>query len=102
MPAPTHQKALLVPQKQEQFVIGTIEVEKPGPDEILIKVEATALNPADWKIQTWGVLLEKFPAVLGFDASGTVVEVGQNVTSLAIGDRVCVSLEYGIHMSFTF
>ena len=56
--------------------------------EILVKVEATALNPLDWKIQAYGLIVEKYPAILGFDGAGTVVEVGEDVTSFAVGDRV--------------
>ncbi|CAO1626532.1 unnamed protein product [Parajaminaea phylloscopi] len=50
-------------------------VPRPGPDELLIKVRAAALNPVDWKLM--GLvprLVGKNPAVTGCDYSGTVLE----------------------------
>ncbi|KAI0717132.1 GroES-like protein [Earliella scabrosa] len=90
MSIPSQQKALLLQSKLGQFVVDTVPVSKPGSGEILVKVEAAALNPLDWKIQAYGLIVEKYPAILGFDGSGTVVEVGKDVTSFAVGDRVIV------------
>ena len=88
MSIPSQQKALLLQSKLGQFAVETVPVSKPGSGEILVKVEAAALNPLDWKIQAYGLIVEKYPAILGFDGSGTVVEVGEDVTSFAVGDRV--------------
>ena len=88
MSIPSHQKALLLQSKLGQFAVDAVPVSKPGSGEILVKVEAAALNPLDWKIQAYGLIVEKYPAVLGFDGAGTVVEVGEDVTSFAVGDRV--------------
>ena len=90
MPIPSHQKALLLETKQGQWVVRTIETRKPGPGEIVIKLEAVALGGVEWKIQAWGILVEKYPALLGMDGAGTVAELGAGVTSLAVGDRVYV------------
>ncbi|PIL24399.1 hypothetical protein GSI_14152 [Ganoderma sinense ZZ0214-1] len=69
-----------------------LEAREGRPDEILVKVEATALNPIDWKIQSFGLFIEKFPAVLGFDAAGTIAQIGEDIpsSSFAVGDRVVV------------
>ena len=85
---PTQQKALLLESKLGQFAVRTIDVPKLGPDSVLVKVEATALNPLDWKVQAFGLIVENYPSVLGFDAAGLVVAVGENVSSVAVGDRV--------------
>jgi NADPH:quinone reductase-like Zn-dependent oxidoreductase len=71
---------------------GTLEVceNRPLPDilpnQVMVKVAAVALNPCDWKMPT------NMPcpgAVDGSDYSGTIVKVGEAVTSdLQIGDRV--------------
>ncbi|KII89444.1 hypothetical protein PLICRDRAFT_53870 [Plicaturopsis crispa FD-325 SS-3] len=82
------QKALLLKSKQGVFEVGTKEIQKPGPGELLVKIFATALNPVDWKIQAYGVFIEEFPAVLGTDASGTVEAVGEGVSGFKVGDRV--------------
>ncbi|KAI0955563.1 hypothetical protein AcV7_006193 [Taiwanofungus camphoratus] len=85
---PTQQKVLLLSSKQGSFFISTVEVPKPGPGEMLVKVHAAALNPTDWKIQAFGMFIDSYPAILGFDIAGTIEELGENVTGFANGDRV--------------
>ncbi|WOL11506.1 quinone-oxidoreductase [Canna indica] len=70
-----------------------VEVPIPSPkkDEILLKVEATSINPIDWKVQKGMLrpfLPPKFPFVPGVDISGEVIEVGQEVTCFKKGDKV--------------
>lgn len=64
---------------------------RPGPGEVLIEVAATAFNPSEVGLRS-GLLPEVFraslPHTLGWDVSGTVVETGAGVGSLAPGDRV--------------
>ena len=90
MSVPTQQKALVLPTRSGEFSIQTTEVPQPGPEDLLVKIEAAALNPADWKIQTYGTLVNVYPAVLGSDGSGTVVAVGEKVSpdAFTTGDRV--------------
>ncbi|KAI9061183.1 GroES-like protein [Trametes sanguinea] len=88
MSVPTQQKALLLQAKQGEFVVGTRPVPKPGPGELLVRNESSALNPIDWKIQTYGLFLETYPAVLGSEAAGVVEAVGEGVTEFKRGDRV--------------
>lgn len=77
-----------------------------GPDDILLRVEATAVNSADWRLRSlevpkgFGLLVRLMMGwsrprnpVLGFDAAGTVEAVGDSVTRAAPGDRVVVSAE---------
>jgi NADPH:quinone reductase-like Zn-dependent oxidoreductase len=64
---------------------------KPGPDEVLVKVAATSVNPIDWKIRR-GDLKDRmplhFPVILGRDVAGEVVEAGANVNSWKRGQKV--------------
>lgn len=85
---PAQQKALVLTAKQGPFAVQIIDVPKPASGELLIKIQATALNPVDWKIQAYGIFIEKFPAVIGSDIAGTVEELGEGVTGFAKGDRV--------------
>lgn len=65
-------------------------VPKPGPDEILVKIKAAALNPIDW-ILALKISLGfpvSYPLVLGSDAAGVVDQVGDNVKDYQAGDRV--------------
>ncbi|PSR72330.1 hypothetical protein PHLCEN_2v11778 [Hermanssonia centrifuga] len=82
------QKSLLLLEKQGSFAVQNTDIPKPGPGELLVEIHATALNPVDWKIQVYGYFIQDFPAVLGTDAAGVVKELGEGVTSFAIGDKV--------------
>ena len=81
------QKALILDAKFGNFTVDSIPVPNPGPGEILVKVKAVALNPADWKAHK-GLIPVNFPAILGADVSGDVEELGEGVTDFKKGDRV--------------
>ena len=83
----TH-KALLLEKKFGVYAVGDVTTLKPGPGELLVKVHAAALNPVDWKIRKYGVFVETFPAILGSDLAGDVVELGEGVSGFEVGDRV--------------
>jgi len=85
--APLTQKALILHAKFGNYSVGTAQVPKPGSGEMLLKVKTAALNPADWKLQKYG-LVEKYPAILGLDIAGDVEEIGEGVTEFQKGDRV--------------
>lgn len=74
-------------------VLQAEEVERPapGPGQVLVEVAATSFNPVDGHIRL-GVLAEAIPTPLpitpGLDVSGTIVELGDNVTGLQVGDLV--------------
>lgn len=63
----------------------------PGPDEVLVRVAATSINPFDLK-QRSGMTKEfapiNFPGILGLDVAGTVVSCGEKVKGFSAGDRV--------------
>lgn len=68
--------------------IGSAPTPSPGPNQVLIKAKAVAINPVDWKIQDLGLSVTKFPFVLGRDVAGSVVAVGADVRTLQAGSRV--------------
>ncbi len=74
-------------------VIEFVEIDKPqiADDEVLIKVAATSVNPAEIKFRT-GELQERMPVALpyipGLDVAGVVDAVGKNVSHLKTGDKV--------------
>lgn len=63
---------------------------RPGAGTVRVKVAAASINPVDWKIRSGAFKMGQmeFPAILGRDVSGTVMEVGQGVTRLRAGDKV--------------
>lgn len=72
---------------EEQEVI----LPKLKEHQVLIKVKATSINPIDWKLRE-GYLKQmfdwSFPIILGWDVAGVIEEVGSQVTSWNVGDRV--------------
>ncbi|KAF4610014.1 hypothetical protein D9613_010314 [Agrocybe pediades] len=88
---PTKQKALILKDFSEGYVLEDIDIPDPGPGELLVKIQAAALNPADWKVPKWKLALP-LPAVLGSDIAGDVEKVGDGVQDFKVGDRVYVSM----------
>ena len=85
-----HQKALFLTTRLGEYKLGERHIPTAGKGQLLVKNETTALNPIDWKIQKRGWFIENYPALLGFDVAGVVVEVGEAVTGFTKGDRVYV------------
>jgi NADPH:quinone reductase-like Zn-dependent oxidoreductase len=70
-----------------------LELEMPTPlaGELLVQVRAAGVNPVDWKIRSGAygpTSPDKLPTVFGFEASGVVRAVGQDVEGFAVGDEV--------------
>ncbi|EAU83252.2 hypothetical protein CC1G_11888 [Coprinopsis cinerea okayama7 len=82
------QKALILDRQFGDFVLTTLPIPKPEREEVIVKIEASGLNPVDWKIQDTGLWVEKYPVVLGTDIAGEVVELGEGVTTVSKGDKV--------------
>jgi NADPH:quinone reductase-like Zn-dependent oxidoreductase len=87
--APTDQKALVLPEKFGEFELQSRPVPSPGKGEVLARIDATALNPVDWKIKVHGFSFLSYPAIVGTDGAGVVEEVGEGVTNLKKGDKMC-------------
>lgn len=67
------------------------EVPVPNESEVVLKVEAIGMNRADVMLRTGNYLeAATFPSQLGFEASGTVITIGKNVSRFKQGDKVCV------------
>jgi NADPH:quinone reductase-like Zn-dependent oxidoreductase len=60
----------------------------PGPGDLLVRVEAIAVNPVDTKVRRRDAPADGSWRVLGWDAAGTVEAVGAAVTGFAPGDQV--------------
>ncbi|OJJ22467.1 hypothetical protein BKI52_07235 [marine bacterium AO1-C] len=80
----------------EVLKLEQVAMPQPQPHEVLIKVAALSLNPAEWhtmRAALWmlrlknGLFKPKHP-ILGADVAGKVVAVGAQVHSLKVGDQV--------------
>ncbi len=65
-----------------------------GPGEVLLDIAAASLCGTDRELYEWTPSAQAFnlrpPVVLGHEGSGTVLAVGEGVTSVAVGDRVAL------------
>ena len=68
--------------------IETIRVEGPREGEVLVELKATGVCHTDAYTLSGADPEGRFPAVLGHEGAGVVVEVGKGVRSLAVGDHV--------------
>lgn len=84
----------LVLERQGELTLREIPIaEEMGPDDVRIAVRTVGICGSDLHYYLHGRIGDFFvdqPLVLGHEAAGTVVEVGDNVRHLAPGDRVCM------------
>lgn len=89
-------RAVQINVDSKALFIGNDRMPTTSDDELLIKVQATALNRADI-LQKYG----KYPVppgaspILGLEMSGIIEQIGKHVTNWKIGDRVCGLLPGG-------
>lgn len=91
----THLAAVSV-AKGEAFKVQTRPTPKPGPGELLIKVKSIALNPADNIMRTQGIFIPTYPTVIGFDMSGLVLEVGEDIPISDIDEKTGLCFRPGM------
>lgn len=84
------------PGGAETLEWGHANVPQPASSEVLIRVHATAFNPADVGSREGRYLSEgQQPTILGLECAGIVESVGDKVTQWQVGDRVCALLTHG-------
>lgn len=87
-------KAAILREFREPLSIEEIAQPTPGPDEVLIAVEACGVCHSDLHLADgdWPQLvpITKRPLILGHEIAGRVVEKGASVDGLNLGDRVGV------------
>ena len=71
----------------EVLRVETVSIPQPRAGQVRIRVHACALNPADWAV-CQGFLPLPPPRGIGFDVSGTVDAIGEDVPGVSLGDRV--------------
>ena len=81
-------RAAVAHKAGEPLKVETINLEGPREGEVLVEVKATGICHTDEFTLSGADPEGLFPAVLGHEGAGVVVEVGKGVTSLKVGDHV--------------
>jgi aryl-alcohol dehydrogenase len=82
--------AAVVQEVGAPFTLIDVDIEDPAPDEVLVQIAGAGLCHTDIAVQH-GHMPFPLPGVLGHEGSGTVVSVGADVTTVAVGDQVAIS-----------
>jgi NADPH:quinone reductase-like Zn-dependent oxidoreductase len=89
---PTMKAAVLTAYGEvDKLEIREVPDPKAGPNQITIRMAGASINPIDWKLRSGAYhafMPLELPAILGRDAAGVVVEVGDGVREFKVGARV--------------
>ncbi len=72
----------------EPLSVETVQLEGPKTGEVLVEIKATGICHTDAFTLSGADPEGLFPAIMGHEGAGVVVEVGSEVTSLQVGDHV--------------
>ncbi|HUH53126.1 MAG TPA: Zn-dependent alcohol dehydrogenase [Microbacteriaceae bacterium] len=83
-------KAVIFREPNTKVEFTEVELDKPKAGEVKVKIEAAGVCHSDLHVMRgeWDVAA---PLVMGHEGSGVVTELGEGVTSLAVGDHVVLS-----------
>ncbi|NWN87685.1 MAG: zinc-dependent alcohol dehydrogenase family protein [Micrococcaceae bacterium] len=92
-------RAAVVKDANKPLVVEEIADPSPGPDDAVLRVEASGICRSDWHgwqgDWKWIGLGLELPAILGHEFGGEVVAVGENVRNFREGDRVTAPFHHG-------
>ncbi|GAA1928030.1 alcohol dehydrogenase catalytic domain-containing protein [Microbacterium aoyamense] len=77
-------------EESRPFTVGALELDPPGPGELLVRVEAAGVCHSDLSVVD-GNRMRPMPMLLGHEASGTVEELGEGVDDIPLGTRVVMT-----------
>ena len=86
-------KAVVCRELNKPVVVEDISVDSPKRGEVMVKIAACGVCHSDLSA-TNGTIALPPPLVLGHEAAGEIVEVGEGVTNIAVGDHVVSSFIY--------
>lgn len=92
-----------VVKKPGELVIEEIERPKPGPRQFIIKTLAASICNATDNHILEGIFdgsHDRYPQVLGHEICGEVVELGSEVTDVALGERIAMYTPYGAFQEY--
>jgi len=81
-------QAAVAYEARRPLVVETVDLEGPRSGEVLVEIKATGICHTDEFTRSGADPEGLFPAILGHEGAGVVVETGPGVTTLAVGDHV--------------
>jgi NADPH:quinone reductase-like Zn-dependent oxidoreductase len=87
-------KAVIIEKHGGPEVLQYVELPtpEPGPGEVVLKLEAAALNHMDiWVRVGWPGIKLAYPHILGADGAGEIAALGEGVSDWQVGERVVIN-----------
>lgn len=85
-------KAAVLEKTREPLVLTDVEYPTVSPGGVVLQVEAEGICRTDWHVWNgdwgWVGMSPELPLVMGHEFGGTVIEIGQGVENVKVGDRV--------------
>ncbi len=89
---PTTVDALVIHDREVGFTMDRVDLGRPRPNEIVVRIVATGLCHTDL-LPLLPTSKHPLPIVVGHEGAGVVVELGDQVTGLEVGDHVVLSYD---------
>src|SRR5262245_53589904 len=86
--------AAVVPERSAPFVIETLELSDPRPQEVRVRIVASGMCHTDLHGRDGYFPTMPYPAVFGHEGAGVVEAVGSAVRKVASGDHVIISFPW--------
>ena len=86
-------KAAVLREVGKPLQIEDVQINKPGPREVLIRTKAAGVCHSDLHFVE-GSYTHALPAVLGHESAGVVEAVGSEVRTVKVGDHVITCLKF--------
>jgi S-(hydroxymethyl)glutathione dehydrogenase/alcohol dehydrogenase len=84
-------RAAVLWQVGEEWTIEDIEIDDPGPGEVIVKTKVAGMCHSDEHMSSGALPMPHYPCIGGHEGAGEVIRVGEGVTSVAVGDHVAMS-----------
>tara|TARA_A100001037_G_scaffold297152_1_gene318729 strand:- start:2082 stop:3161 length:1080 start_codon:yes stop_codon:yes gene_type:complete len=73
--------------------VENVELQKPQPGEVMVKLSAAGVCHSDYHFVSGFFTPTRTPLVMGHEGAGIVTEVGENVKTVNVGDKVILSMD---------
>lgn len=92
-------QAIQINQYGDNSVLEQVEIPipQPMPNQVLVQLKASSINPVDYKIRSGymsAMLPKAFPFILGWEGAGIITEVGSDVKNYQSGDEVMLMANF--------